>query len=121
MPKKREPSKSERIKSELAKLTEIYKGIPENKKTLVEGLLNRAVYMRATLEDYEKDIDENGSVEQFSQSADVDPYERARPVVQMYNTMNKNYQSIIKQLADQLPPEETNNKDELEMFLSGSG
>ncbi|WP_201290402.1 hypothetical protein [Erysipelothrix anatis] len=66
--------------------------------------------MRVTLEDYEVDINENGSIEQFSQSDKLEPFERGRPVVGFYNTMNKNYQSITKQLSDLLPdsaPKET--------------
>ena len=61
--------------------------------------------MRITLEDYEKDLDDNGYVELFSQSDKTDPYERERPVARLYNTMNKNYQSIVKQLSDLVPKE----------------
>ena len=56
--------------------------------------------MRVTLEDMEQDLDQNGYVEMFTQSERTDPYERERPVARLYNTMNKNYQSIMKQLSD---------------------
>ena len=61
--------------------------------------------MRVTLEDYEKDLDEKGYTELFTQSVNTPPYERERPVARLYNTMNKNYQSIIKQLGDLVPKE----------------
>jgi len=35
----------------------------------------------------------------FTQSEKTEPYERERPVARLYNTMNANYQKIIKQLA----------------------
>lgn len=68
--------------------------------------------MRIMLEIYEADIDENGYIEMFSQSEKTDPYERERPVARLYNTMNKNYQSIIKQLTDLVPKEEPKAQDD---------
>lgn len=112
MAKKREYTKSERVLKEEKRLKALYSEVPDRKKKLVDGLIARAAYMRITLEEYETDINERGSVEQFQQSPDVDPYERARPVAQLYNTMNKNYQSIIKQLADLLPAEIEGKKDD---------
>lgn len=105
-----EMSKEERIKKEERKLKRLYKDIPKDTKTLIDGLIQRAAYMRITLEDYEADIDKNGYVELFTQSEKTEPYERERPVVRLYNTMNKNYQSIIKQLSDLLPKGDPNSK-----------
>lgn len=106
-----------RIKAELKKLKTIFKDLDKDSLWLHDGLIHRAAFMRITLEDYETDINENGSVEMFSQSPDQKPYERARPVMQFYNTTNKNYQSIIKQLTDLLPKEEKDNT--LEMIVDG--
>lgn len=101
---KKKLSKDERIRKEFLKLRRSFKEMEKDKKNLTDGLINRAAFMRITLEDYEKDINEKGSIEMFSQG-DQKPYERARPVMQFYNTTNKNYQSIIKQLVDLLPDE----------------
>jgi hypothetical protein len=70
---------------------------------LNDGLIKRAAYMLVTLEDYELDLDTRGYVEQFSQSEKLEPYEMERPVARLYNTMNKNYQSIMKQLSELIP------------------
>lgn len=105
-------SKDERIKREERKLKRLYKDLPKDTKTLIDGLIQRAAYMRITLEDYESDIDEHGYVELFSQSEKTEPYERERPVVRLYNTMNKNYQSIIKQLSDLLPKGDSKTKSD---------
>ena len=100
-------TKDERIKTEDRRLRALFKDLPKDAKALYDGLLKRAAYMRATLEDYEQDLDEKGYVESFLQSKDLMPYERERPVARLYNAMNKNYQSIIKQLKDALPVQAT--------------
>jgi hypothetical protein len=98
--KKKEITKDGRILAEEKRLRESYKNIPKDILRVADGLIRRAAYMRISLEDYEKDLDENGYVEMFSQSEKTDPYERERPVARLYNTMNKNYQSIIKLLSE---------------------
>lgn len=113
--------KRNKILEEQNRLKKLYTKVPRRKKKLLEGLIERAAYMRITLQEYESDIDENGSVEPFSQSANCEPYDRARPVAQLYNTMNKNYQSIMKQLSDLLPEEEPvkNKSDGFDQFVNG--
>lgn len=105
MARNKELTKNERISAEEKRLRRIYKNIDKDNKAIIDGIIQRAAYMRVTLEDYEKDLDDNGYVEMFSQSEKTDPYERERPVARLYNTMNKNYQSIIKQLSDLVPKE----------------
>lgn len=110
--KRKEMTKEERITREEKRLRKSYKDLPKDKMQVVEGLIRRAAFMRVTLEDMEKDLDENGFVEMFTQSEKTEPYERERPVARLYNTMNKNYQSIIKQLTDLLPKEEVKDDDD---------
>lgn len=98
-------TKVERIKKEERRLRRIYKKIDKDNKAIIDGLIQRAAYMRVTLEDWELDIMKNGCTEMFTQSINTPPYERERPVARLYNTMNKNYQSIIKQLSDLVPKE----------------
>lgn len=101
--RRKPPTRDKRIKKEIKRLNKIFSELDQDMHDVVEGLIKRAAFMRVTLEDYEEDINLNGSVEQFSQSDKLEPYERGRPVVGFYNTMNKNYQSITKQLSDLLP------------------
>ncbi|KAA0944162.1 hypothetical protein FQ087_18735 [Sporosarcina sp. ANT_H38] len=105
MATKKELTKDERVTKEERRLKKNYKELQADKKAVVDGLTRRAAFMRITLENMENDLDENGFVEMFSQSEKTEPYERERPVARLYNTMNKNYQSIIKQLSDLLPKE----------------
>ncbi len=112
-------TKDERILKEEKRLRRIYKNIGKDQKAIIDGLIQRAAYMRVALEDYEKDLDEKGYVELFSQSDKLEPYERERPVARLYNTMNKNYQSIIKQLTDLIPKQEAKIKDDgFDAFVS---
>jgi hypothetical protein len=104
--------KDKRIKKEESRLKRIYKNIAKDKKDIIDGLIYRAAYMRITLEDYEADLDEKGYVEFFTQSEKTEPYERERPVARLYNTMNKNYQSIIRQLTDLIPTDANSGKSQ---------
>lgn len=112
METKKELTKDDRIKKEESRLRRIYSKIDKDNKAIIDGLIRRAAYMRITLEDWEIDIDLNGYFEMFTQSEKTDPYERERPVIRLYNTMNKNYQSIIKQLSDLVPKYEPTPKDD---------
>lgn len=104
-------TKAERITREERRLKRNYKDIQKDKSAVVEGLIRRAAFMRATLEDMELDLDERGFVEMFAQG-DQEPYERERPVARQYQQMNKNYQSIIKQLSDLLPKDPVKQKED---------
>lgn len=104
-------TKAERITREERRLKRNYKDIQKDKSAVVEGLIRRAAFMRATLEDMELDLDVGGFVELFQQG-EQEPYERERPVARQYQQMNKNYQSIIKQLSDLLPKEPVKQKED---------
>ncbi|WHP40759.1 hypothetical protein QIX46_19735 [Lysinibacillus boronitolerans] len=119
MATKKEMTKTERITKEERRLKRHYKDLQLDKKAITDGLIRRAAFMRVTLEDMEVDLDTNGFYELFSQSENQDPYERERPVARQYQTMNKNYQSIIKQLSDLLPKEATKEPDDgFESFVN---
>lgn len=116
----KEKTKEQRIKKEIDRLNAIYRDLPADVGALYEGLIVRAAYMRVTLEDYEQDMNERGYVEAFSQSDKLEPYERGRPVVGFYNTMAKNYQTILKQLADRLPDQpEVDPSEEILKYSAG--
>jgi hypothetical protein len=112
--------KDKRISKEEKRLRQIYKDIAKENKAIIDGLIQRAAYMRVTLEIMEGDLDSKGYVELFTQSEKTEPYERERPVARLYNTMNKNYQSIIKQLSDLVPKVEKKPEDDgFEDFVNG--
>lgn len=118
MAKKTKPN---RIKAEAKRLWANYDGLPEGKKVVADGLIERAAFMRIELEDLEEDLAVNGWTEPFSQG-NQEPYDRARPQGQTYHTMNANYQKIIKQLDAMLPKvgaDPKDNDDGFDGFVSG--
>lgn len=118
MARKKDLTVDKRIKQEEQRLRQAFEGIDEDNKAIIDGLIQRAAYMRVTLEDWERDIMKNGAVEMFTQSPNTPPYERERPVGRLYNTMNRNYQNIIKQLSELVPkPEPKPEEDGFEDFL----
>ena len=110
-------SKEKRIKAEIDRLMSIYEDLSEVELSSIDGLIRRAAYMRVTLEDYEADLDEKGYVEMFTQSERTPPYERERPVARLYNSMNRNYQTIMRQLVDALPRSNAEVSEELLEFI----
>ena len=118
MPKEaRTKTKEERIRGEKNRLSRIFRELPEKKKKLALGLIERAAFMRVELEDLELDIRENGWTEPFQQSEKVDPYERQRPQGQTYLSMAKNYRDITRQLHDMLPVKAESDADPFDEFL----
>lgn len=110
--------KEKRIEKEILRLSKFFAAAPAGKRQLAEGLIRRAAYMRVTLEDFEVDLDTNGHVELFSQSEKLEPYERERPAARLYNSMIRNYQTLMKQLVDLLPANASNEiKNEIKEFM----
>jgi len=108
--KKSELTKEEKIKKELNRLKRIYKDIDGKKKKIIDGLIGEAAFMRVTLEELKKMIDEVGPIDEMPQGE----YSilREHPAVKTYNTMIQRYSTIIKQLADLLPKEAPKEKDD---------
>lgn len=111
-----------RIKREKSRITKIYKDMEPAKKGIAAGLIERAAFMRVQLEDLEQDLNENGWTEKFRQG-NQEPYDRARPAGQTYNSLNANYQKIIKQLDAMLPrsqPAQLKKEDDgFDSFVNG--
>ena len=110
-----------RIKKEETKLKKIFKdkGIDVSKNSAIQSLISRASFMKVSLEDLEQDLKENGWTELFQQGKDQKPYERQRPSANTYNSLNVNYQKIIRQLTDLLPKSKPveNQTDTFEEFV----
>ena len=100
---KKQKAQDRRVKKEHARLLTIFESLTPDELAVCDGLIWQAARLRIMLDDMWYDISENGDVEDFSQSENLDPYERQRPVAQLFNTRDKNYQTTIKLLLDRLP------------------
>ena len=118
MANKQEKTKEQRIRAEKARLKRIYKTLPKEAAGTVAGLIDQAAFMRVECEDMAEVLRENGWTEPFRQSERLEPYDRARPIGQAYNSTNANYQKIIKQLTTLLPKSDTAPRQEDDGFGS---
>ncbi|WP_333638532.1 hypothetical protein [Tissierella praeacuta] len=103
MSKNKEVNKDTLVKREITRLTNLYKDIEKNRRLSAKGLIEEAAFMRVTLTELKKSIDENGPIDEMPQGE----YSilREHPALKSYNTMVQRYSSIIKQLTDLLPKE----------------
>ena len=108
------------IKAEETRLKKLYAKIGKNKRATIEGLIQRAAFMRVSLAELETDLNIYGFTEWFSQG-EQSPYLRKRPTAEIYSTMNTSSQKIIKQLTDLLPEETASREkdDGFDGFVGG--
>lgn len=90
------------IKKEYKKLTNIYKNLDENKKKIILPLIQKAAFMHVELEELQSIITKDGCVCEY-QNGENQKGTKKTPEVDIYNTMVKNYASIIKHLTDLVP------------------
>ena len=88
---------------EFARLSELYKGIPSNKRALVDGLIRQAARLRASLDQLWEDLAKNGQTEMFQQKNDGVEFLRERPESKAFTARDKNYLAVIKKLDELLP------------------
>ena len=108
------PAKTRRVNAEIGRLTELFQGIESNESMAAQGLIRRAAWQRVELEDLEADIAANGWTEEFTQGRQS--YMRERPEGKAYNALNKNFQTVMKQLIALLPKD--SNRDEAAALMS---
>lgn len=87
---------------EKKKLEKIIKGIPEDKKELVEGLIADASFLAEQLDKLRVHITKNGWSEEYQNGANQSG-RKVSVEADMYVKLQKAYQSVIKQLSDFLP------------------
>lgn len=98
----KELKEDDKFSTELKKLKKIFKNIPKDKKNLVNKLIESAAFMSVELKKLELYISENGVTEEY-QNGSNQWGTKVSTEASVYNTMIKNYTSIIKQLCELLP------------------
>lgn len=108
--------KDKLIKAELRKLNKFFKNIQEDKQKIIKGLKEQAAFMYATLIELQEIMNNEGPVEMFEQGKQK--MLREHPASKVYNSMIKNYSSVIKQLLELIPAEDKKTaEDELMAFV----
>lgn len=115
-------TKEEIIKAEKRKLAGIYTRLDKKTKRSVDSLVDEAAFMSASLYELRKIIDEKGYTEEYQNGANQRGIKKCSEV-EIYNTMIKNYSSVVKKLTDLLPKEQEKGKplpsDGFEEFING--
>ena len=110
-------SKEKEIKKEKTKLQKIFKDLPEDVKSVSEGLVQNAAFMFVTLQELQEEIKEKGAIIECKSGNGFDTV-KDNPAQKAYTTMISRYTVIIKQLTDLLPnPNETTTGAELLNFI----
>lgn len=99
---KPEKTREQRERSEFLRTKKILAGLDKDLAKLLEPLLKNAAFMAVQLEDYRENIRENGGVCEY-QNGENQWGTKKSPEAELYNTMMKNYQAVIRQLFDLSP------------------
>ena len=103
----------------MQKLNRFFKNIPKEKQKMIQGLKEQAAFMYATLMELQEIMNIEGPVELFEQGKQR--MLREHPASKVYNSMIKNYSSVIKQLLELLPEDKSKDAaDELMEFVKGA-
>ena len=104
--KKTDVSKNKRIEEELNRISIFFEELDENKKAIVSPLLQNAAFMKITLEDLQEKINEEGVVDIYQNGANQYGTKQSA-TLQSYNSLIKNYASVMKTLEVMLPFKKT--------------
>lgn len=110
-----EKSKDDIIKAEKRKLAGIYQRLDKKTKKAVDSLVDEAAFMAASLYELRKKINEKGYVEEYQNGANQRGIKKCSEV-EIYNTMIKNYSSVVKQLTDLIPKKTENAGEQSDGF-----
>ena len=96
--KEKQAIKEEKIKQ----FNTIFENVKGNKRTLIDGLIEQACFAYVQLKELNEIIEKNGVVEKFKQGKQQ--FNREQPAMKSYNSLLKNYNAVIKELSEFLPP-----------------
>lgn len=100
----KEISKEKRITKELKRLTELFAEVDGNQRSIALPLLQNAAFMAVTLQDLQETILESGTTDIYTNGENQTGVKQSAEL-QAYNSLIKNYASLIKSLSKLLPPE----------------
>lgn len=94
--------KEKRIKEKIDELVKTFSNLSEDIQKTILPMINKVAFMSVTLDDLQDDINTNGVTETYQNGANQFGIKKSA-AVEVYNTMIKNYTSLMKQLTDLLP------------------
>lgn len=104
-------------KLKLKPIRELIETLPEAKKSIANGLLDKAVFMDGELFKLQKILKEKGWVEEYQNGANQSGLKKSSEA-DVYNAMIKNYNATLKQIADLFPEDAgSEGKDPLLAYI----
>lgn len=96
------PKFGTRLKREREKLDNCLSKLGQNQREIADNLIGNAAFMAITLDDLSEKIAKEGTTCEY-QNGENQWGTKKSPEVDVYNTMIKNYTTIIRTLCDLLP------------------
>lgn len=115
MASKKDLTIEEQINKEVRRLKKIFDNIDEDKKKIVQGLFENAAFLSTQMKLMMSRINEDGVTIKYQNGENQWGYKKS-PDVDTYNSFIKQYTTIIKQLTDLLPKDNTIEIDPIEEF-----
>ena len=97
-------TKDQRIRREYQRMKKLFSAMPENELKFCDPLLQNAAFMKVTLEDLQKQINENGTSDSYQNGANQSGT-KASADLQAYNSLAKVYNALMDKLSGKLPKE----------------
>ena len=104
MAAKKDLTKDQRIKREIARLKRVFRDLDKNKLQTVESLIKNAAFMAVSLEELQEIINAEGYTVEY-QNGENQKGTKQSDAVKIYTAMTKNDASVIKQLSGFVPLE----------------
>ena len=96
-------TKETRIKREKNRLQEIFQDLEPNKLHTCSALIDRAAFIRISLEDLEEQLNATGWIEPYQNGENQSGMKKAA-AADVHISLTKNLNAIVKQLLDLVPP-----------------
>ena len=103
------PDKEIKIKRLIEKYEQMCKSLDENKARVAKKLYAEAAFMEVTLEELQKRVNEDGAIISTINGNGFAVLQE-NPAQKSYNTMIRNYNTVIKTLTEIIPPAETDDE-----------
>lgn len=110
-----ELERNKKICEEMEKLEEIFADVPENRKKLVEGLIQNASFMKVVLLELQEDVAEHGATITTMTGNGFETI-KDNPAQKAYTSMVSKYSVVIRQLQKLLPSDEVQTDEFLDFI-----
>ena len=97
------PSKNALIKRERTRMEKIFANLDQNKLEIAQPLIERAAFIRVSIEELEEQINRDGWTEEYQNGTAQRGVKRSA-AADAHIALTKNLTAITKQLLDIVPP-----------------